>query len=273
MQGIYYIENIINQRRYYGSSFNLNKRLKQHQSDLKNGTHCNIHLQRTYNKHGDIFRYEILEETNFDTRRDLLDYEQEFLDKNKNGYNIAPANGGDTMARHPNKGQIVEKIKQTTIKNMKNLSPIERQRKFGNYGDRNGNWKNGSSIKHCPKCSNAMGYYAETCGSCRDRTKEKNPFYGKDHTEKTKAILREKLSGDNSWISGIDPKELSYTKQYIIEYTDGSIKEVCGLKIIAEEFNTSIANLHATMGRMKRGKIPARGTFKGINIYEKKCHR
>lgn len=48
------------------------------------------------------------------------------------------------------------------------------------------------------------------------------------------------------------------------------VKEVYGLKIIAKEFNTSIANLHATIGRMNQGKIPTRGKFKGINIYEKK---
>lgn len=103
----------------------------------------------------------------------------------------------------------------------------------------------------------------------KDRKGDKNPFYGKSHTDETKAILREKMSGENSWIKDIDPKKLPYTKQYIIEYVDGTLKEVYGLKIIAEEFNTSIANLHATIRRMAQGKIPTRGTFKGINIYEK----
>ena len=103
----------------------------------------------------------------------------------------------------------------------------------------------------------------------KERKGEKNPFYSRSHTDETKAILREKMSGENSWIKGIDPKELSYTKQYVIEYVDGTVKEVYGLKIIAEEFDTSIANLHATMGRIKQGKIPTRGKFKRINIYEK----
>jgi hypothetical protein len=110
---------------------------------------------------------------------------------------------------------------------------------------------------------------AKTCSKCRDRTKNNNPFYGKSHTEKTKSILREKMSGENSWIKNINPSELSYTKQYIIEFVDGSFKEVHGLKAIAEEFNTSIANLHATIQRMQQGKIPKRGIFKGININEK----
>ncbi len=77
------------------------------------------------------------------------------------------------------------------------------------------------------------------------------------------------MSGENSWIKNIDPSKLPYTNQYVIEYPNGSSKEVYGLKTIAEEFNTSIANLHATINRMKQGKIPSRGTFKGVNIYEK----
>lgn len=125
--------------------------------------------------------------------------------------------------------------------------------------------------------------YLKTCGPkkwtkegleklsklAKERKGENNPFYGKSHTKETKDILREKMSGENSWIKNIDPSKLPYTKQYVIEYPNGSIKEVYGLKTIADEFNTSIANLHTTMGRMKQGKTPTKGTFKGINIYEK----
>lgn len=270
MQGIYYIENIETRRRYYGSSFNIEKRLTQHKQDLKKGKHHNIQLQRTYNKHGNIFRYVTLEETNFESRKELLEYEQTFLDKNINGYNMAPANGGNILGVHPNKDRIKKQISNTLKQNMNSMSVEERKNKFGNPKEKNGRWNQGSSIKNCPNCNSSMGYYAKTCGKCRDRTKNNNPFYGKSHTKETKAILREKLSGENSWIKDIDPKELSYTKQYVIEYVDGTVKEVYGLKIIAEEFNTSIANLHATIGRMKQGKIPTRGKFKGINIYERK---
>lgn len=125
--------------------------------------------------------------------------------------------------------------------------------------------------------------YLKTCGPknwtlagleklsrlAKERKGAKNPFYGKSHTEKTKTILREKMSGKNSWIKDIDPSELPYTKQYVIEYADRPSKEVYGLKAIAAEFNTSITNLHATIGRMAKGKIPTRGIFKGMNIYEK----
>jgi len=269
MQGIYCIENVKTQRKYYGSSFNIEKRLAQHQKDLQKGKHHNIQLQRTYNKYGNIFCYITLEETNFSTRKELLEYEQIFLDKNINGYNMAPANGGNILGVHPNKEQIKKQISDTLKQNMNSMSAEERQVKFGRPKEKNGRWKQGTSIKICPNCNSSIGYYAKTCSKCRDRTKDNNPFYKKFHTEETKAVLREKMSGENSWIKNINPKELSYTKQYVIDYANGSSKEVYGLKIIAEEFNTSIANLHATMARMKHGNIPKKGTFKGVNIYEK----
>jgi len=269
MQGIYYIENTKTQRRYYGSSFDIVKRLTQHRQDLEKGKHHNIQLQRTYNKHGNIFRYVTLKETNFNTREELLEYEQTFLDKNINGYNMAPANGGNILGAHPNKDQIREKIIKTHSDTLKSMSIEEKKKKFGRPKTKNGNWKQGATVNICPNCNSSMGYYAKTCGECRDRTKDNNPFYRKSHTDKTKSILREKLSGENSWIKNIDPSELPYTKQYVIEYPTGFLKEVYGLKTIAEEFNTSIANLHATINRMRQGKIPTRGTFKGMNIYEK----
>ena len=56
MQGIYYIENTKTQRRYYGSSFNIEKRLTQHKQDLGKRKHHNIQLQRTYNKYSKFTR-------------------------------------------------------------------------------------------------------------------------------------------------------------------------------------------------------------------------
>lgn len=102
----------------------------------------------------------------------------------------------------------------------------------------------------------------------RQRTGENNPFYGKSHTEETKQKLREKMSGDNSWIKGIDPAELPYTKTYKIVYKDGTTKQVAGLKTIATEFNVSIENVHATIKRIAKGKIPTRGVFANTIIRE-----
>lgn len=104
--------------------------------------------------------------------------------------------------------------------------------------------------------------------AARKRVGEKNGFFGRTHTEKTKAILREKLSGVNNWIKDIDPSLLPYTKNYTIQYPTGEIKKVAGLKVIAEEFKVSISNVHATIRRMDQGKIPKRGVFANIVIRE-----
>ena len=98
------------------------------------------------------------------------------------------------------------------------------------------------------------------------RKGEKNPFYGKKHSEETKQLLRENCN--NEWIKGIDPSLLPYTKKYIIIYPDNTSKQVAGLKAIAEEFNVSIENVHATIKRIAQGKIPQRGVFANITIKE-----
>lgn len=77
--GIYKITNIINNKIYIGSSNNIYKRKREHFSSLKNGTHCNIHLQRAYNIHGKSnFKFEVVEVCE---EKDLLKIEQIYLDK------------------------------------------------------------------------------------------------------------------------------------------------------------------------------------------------
>lgn len=102
--------------------------------------------------------------------------------------------------------------------------------------------------------------------AAKKRSGKNNPFYGKKHSDETKA--KQKKNCRNEWIKGIDPAKLPYTKLYEIVYTNGDIKQFVGLKAIATEFNVSIENVHATMKRICAGKIPGRGTFKGLIIRE-----
>ena len=50
--GIYKITNKVNGKFYIGSSVDLKDRWRRHRSHLKNGSHVNTHLQRSYNKYG-----------------------------------------------------------------------------------------------------------------------------------------------------------------------------------------------------------------------------
>lgn len=89
--GIYSITNIVNMKKYIGSSIRINKRWKQHEGSLKRNNHQNQLLQNAYNKYGiENFMHEIILECD---RAKLLEEEERFitllktLDRNY-GYNI-----------------------------------------------------------------------------------------------------------------------------------------------------------------------------------------
>jgi group I intron endonuclease len=264
MEGIYCIECISTGRKYYGSSMNIEKRLKQHQTDLKKQKHHNIQLQRTVDKYGlSDFKFYLVKETHFNNRETLHRLEQTFIDENIGGFNMAPANGGDILSNHPEKELIIEKIRQKNLLKNQQLTVEERKEKYGLKGSKNGNWKNGGkSHKLCPLCNlNKILIKSKSCGKCRDRTRENNPFFRKQHNENTKKLLSKLNGGTNSWIKDIDPALLPYTKHYIITYPNGDTKTVAGLKEIANEFGVSIANVHNTIKRMSQGKLPSRSVF------------
>lgn len=77
MSGIYQIYNPINNKRYIGSSINVERRLKEHLRNLEKNRHCNDHLQSAYNKYKDVLQFQFLEECEPD---ECLIFEQYYLD-------------------------------------------------------------------------------------------------------------------------------------------------------------------------------------------------
>lgn len=69
---------------------------------------------------------------------------------------------------------------------------LENRRSY--IGEQNPNWKGGVTYVYC-ECGKKIGYGHTHCNKCRPRSESDNPFYGKQHTDETKNILREKRTG------------------------------------------------------------------------------
>lgn len=82
---IYKIVNTINNKIYIGSAKYFAERKGEHYYMFRNNKHSNKHLQNSYNKYGDVFKFEILEYCNPET---LMEKEQYYIDNLKPEYNI-----------------------------------------------------------------------------------------------------------------------------------------------------------------------------------------
>lgn len=182
MTGVYRLRNIYNNKCYYGSSQNIEKRFKRHIKELKDGTHINISLRRAWEKYGeDVFVLEIVEEC---TIGKLHEREQIYLDTYPE-YNIAmTATGGDNLTRNPNRDVIIDKMTKSVNARYASMTDEEKKAKYGRKGDRNCNWRGGH--KTFCKCGNEISAVAKCCTLCRDRTGKNNPFFGKTHSEEYK---------------------------------------------------------------------------------------
>ena len=96
--GIYSIENKLDNKKYYGSTTSWYRRKSAHKKALMNDKHPNIHLQRAWNKFG---------ANNFEFNFELKVYEpfltfveQNYLDNNQNGYNIAKVAGSSMRGKN-----------------------------------------------------------------------------------------------------------------------------------------------------------------------------
>jgi len=195
MIGIYRIRNLVNDKCYYGSSKEIEKRWRRHKNELQNDKHNNALLQRAWNKYGsDNFVFEIIEECE---EEDLICLEQTYLDKNP-AYNIGIlASGGDNLTKNPNKTKIIDNIVKGIKTRYSKMSDQEKKEVYGKSLDKNPRWKGGASISYCQTCGKRIG---GNCIHCKDhmvydRVKEKNAFFGKQHSDETKKKLSEQRLG------------------------------------------------------------------------------
>lgn len=191
--GIYKIVNLKNGKFYVGSSKNIIRRFGIHKSALKNNRHHCIYLQRSWNKHGAAaFIFEILKEMSQPTESQLFEEELKHIQDLLPAYNVGGVGGGDNLTNNPNRDAIIKRITASVRERISKMSEEERKRIWSHPGNKNPNWRGGTTF--C-ECGNRISSDAQCCAECFDNTGQKNPFYGKHHTQDTIEKLREISSG------------------------------------------------------------------------------
>ena len=139
--GIYCIRNKITNERYIGQSRNLYVRQYAHFSELRNGKHNNIHLQRSFIKYGELnFEFYIVEKCEIKNLSAFEIFWIQYYDSYKFGYNQTKGGEGPgnkiyslserEMISNRLKGHIVtietrEKLRKSIMRNYQNQNFIK----------------------------------------------------------------------------------------------------------------------------------------------------
>lgn len=192
MKVIYTIKNLVNNKIYVGSTKNFKSRKSSHLTNLRNQRHHCIHLQRAFNKYGEV-NFEFTVHKYLQESDDLFIEEQLAIDTLKPEYNIGSVGGGDNISNNPNRELIVNKMKASLKLRFSSLSKEERSNIYGKPGISNPNWRGGH--KYFCSCGAKIASTAKTCLNCKPIAGEANPFFGKTHSDETKENLRKAKLG------------------------------------------------------------------------------
>ena len=177
--GIYKIMNT-NGKVYIGSSIHINKRWSEHLRQLRGKYHENKYLQRSWNKYGDSFVFEVLL---YCGKENLVFYEQRAIDEYKSldgdyGYNICVVKRTDLTGS--NYDEMCQRISES---------------RKGKYKGKNSFWYD---RKHTKETKRKMS---------ENQKGENNTFYDKTHSEEIRNKISESLKGKNHPMYGKSPSE------------------------------------------------------------------
>jgi group I intron endonuclease len=194
----------------------LDKRFARHFNELKQGIHHNVKLQEQWNDGVEMEKWEFLTQS----REHAYQIEQGLInDHLPSGklLNIGlSVRGGDNLTLHPERDQIILKITAALHNRFASMSPEERKAKYGRNGQSNGMYgkthteesRKAMSMgqkKHAEQNQvkgKELGEYARTpqmreffSRLAKLRTGDKNPFFGKTHSDDVKEKLRQQRLG------------------------------------------------------------------------------
>ena len=96
MIGIYKIVNTLNDKVYIGQTINIDFRFYEHKRKLRLKQHYNSYLQNAYNKYGECFSYEIIEECSLEELDEREIYWINYYKSNNREYGYNIMSGGQS---------------------------------------------------------------------------------------------------------------------------------------------------------------------------------
>jgi group I intron endonuclease len=207
--GIYKITNSINGKVYIGSAVNIKQRWFLHTSTLDRGIHCNVHLQRSWNKFGkNNFDFSVIENCKPEL---LIAREQYHLDEYRSHskvYNICQTAGSIAGVKfsEESKMKISDATRGTNNPFYGKVHTEETKEKIGNLAKLRmiDKTKHPMFSKHHTADAKKKLSIAHTGMTATEQTRQKmsaaqsginNGFYGKRHSEATKAKIAALATG------------------------------------------------------------------------------
>ena len=227
-----YIYKIINKKNghfYIGSTLNWEKRKHSHLYSLRNNRHHCIHLQKAFKQYGEeCFEFLMLKEYTIETEKEIRELEERYISFCWNSgllYNCSKtAGGGDNITTLPKEQYEELRIRksESSKKMWEQMTEEQRKERSNNLmGEKNPNYNNRWNEQQRKHMSEYRKEYykehpSELTGKTYEeifgeekakelkshlsevsskKTGEKNPFYGRHHSDKTKKIISEKNKG------------------------------------------------------------------------------